>query len=69
MVGKIALLVVALILLSATVTVAGSRVLELDSNPSPSDIVLSEANVPVFTSTSVWPGTIEDQIGRDNLNF
>jgi len=67
MIGKIALLAVALMLLSATVAVAGpARNVELDNNPTPSDIVLSEATVPLYNSSDVWPGTIDDQNGRDN---
>ncbi len=65
MIGKIALLAVALMLLSATVAVAGARMVELDNNPTPSDIVLSEATVPVYNSSSVWPGTFDDQDTRD----
>ncbi len=69
MIGKIALLVVALMLLSATVAFAGARMVELDNNPTPSDIVLSEATVPLYNSSSVWPGTIDDQDTRDRPSF
>ncbi len=60
MIGKIALLAVTLMLLTATVAFAGPRMAELDNNPNPSDLVLTEAAVPEFTLTSVWPGTIAD---------
>ncbi len=63
MIGKIALLAVALMLLSATVAVAGPRMTELDNYPTPSDAMLSA--VPLYDSSSVWPGTFGNQDTRD----
>ncbi len=62
MIGKIAFLAVALMLLTATVAgAAPNRTAELDNNPSPSDIVLTEADVRLYNSSSVWSGSINDQ--------